>query len=503
MAPRLLCLLLIVALVAGLAPRPASALISLEEERKIGQEALEEVMVQLPLVDDPDIVNYVRDLAKRLEVHVPDRPFPFKVWVADLPDMNAFAIPGGYIFMFRGMITSLQTEGELAGVLAHEMGHVWRRHLAKRVQRSTPVNIASLAGMLAGVLLGGTVSPALGQALTMGSIAGGVQQQLAFSREDEEEADWAGFKTMTAAGYPPKDMENSFQRIWKMEQYLGGNVPVYLRTHPTSPQRIENMANMTRTWQGTAQPYDNHRFLLVQTRLVALYEDEAEAKTNLRHRRLSNPKDPYAIYGLALLAMRQHQYDAALSYLQALRKYWPNDPYQIRAQGVCLLLMGKNRQAMEVLEQVLAMHPNDADALLALGQAYQREGDLKRSREVLKRLVKLDETNHGGLYELGVTMGRLGQVGEASLFLGLAFKERKNNRSAVYHLKRAVAQLADKPELQAKAQEALDQLEDRDRRQRKKKQQEEDQSQGSPGPNWRSPFPAPMNPWAVKSGKGH
>ncbi|MCF8032754.1 MAG: M48 family metalloprotease [Desulfarculaceae bacterium] len=490
MALRLLCLLLIVSLIAGMVPPPAGALITLEEERKIGRDSFDQAMAQIPLVDDPDIVNYVRDLAKQLEAFVPQKPFPFRIYVADLPDLNAFAIPGGYIFMFRGMMTSLESEGELAGVMAHEMGHVWRRHLAKRLQKSTPVNIASLAGLLAGLLLGGVVSPALGQAVTMGSIAGGVQQQLAFSREDEQEADWAAFKTITAAGYPPKEMEKSFHRIWKQEQYLGGDVPVYLRTHPTSPQRIENMANMTRVWGGKPGTYDNHRFMLVQTRLISLYDAEGQAKTILARRRLNDPKDPFPIYGLALLAMRQHQYDMALGFLQALAKYWPNDLYQLRAQGVCLLLMGQNQQAERVLQQALDLRPDDQDSLLALGQAYQREGKLAQARGVLDKLVKLDVTNHAAMYELGVTYGRLGQVGEASLYLGLAFKHRRNYRSARYHLNRAVDQLAGKPQLQQKAQNALEEIDDTADRRKKKKLKEEEEQQGSPGPNWSSLFPA-------------
>lgn len=221
MAQRLLCLLLCLVLLGGLLPPPASALISLEEERKMGEEAYAEVIAAIPLVDDPDIVDYVRNLAKRLEAYVPDKPFPFTVYVADVGQMNAFAIPGGYIFMYRGMMTALESEAELAGVLAHEMGHVWRRHIAKRIEKSKSTNLASIAGLLAGLVLGGMVSPALGQALTMGSVAGGVQQQLAFSREDEQEADWAAFKTMTSAGYPPREMERSFQRIWKTEDYMG------------------------------------------------------------------------------------------------------------------------------------------------------------------------------------------------------------------------------------------------------------------------------------------
>lgn len=497
MARRLLCLLLCLVLLAGFMPPPAGALISLDEERKMGEEAFQEVMASIPLVDDPDIVDYVRGLGKRLEAYIPDKPFPFQIYVADLGDMNAFAIPGGYIFMFRGMMTTLESEAELAGVLAHEMGHVWRRHLAHRMEKSAPTNIATLAGLLAGVLLGAAVSPALGQALTMGSVAGGVQQQLAFSREDEQEADWAGFKTMTAAGYPPQEMERSFQRMWKMESYLGGNAPVYLRTHPTSPQRVEAMANMTRQWHGKAIHYDNSEFLRIQTRLIALYDPEGQAEKTLKSRRLADPNSPYPLYGLGLLAMRQHQYESSLGFLERLGQLWPDNVYQIRAEGVCRLMMGQDAQAVTLLQRALVLKPGDIDTQLALGQAYQRQGRLNDSARVLRQLVAQDPENHAALYELGVSLGRLGQVGEASLYLGLAFMQRHNYRSARYHLNRAVNNLADKPDLRAKAEKALEQADDQARHQRKRQAQEEEQRQNRFAPslgNWRDLSTIPAQP---------
>jgi predicted Zn-dependent protease len=496
MAQRLLCLLLCLVLLGGLLPPPASALISLEEERKMGEEAYAEVMAAIPLVDDPDIVDYVRNLAKRLESYVPDKPFPFTVYVADVGEMNAFAIPGGYIFMYRGMMTSLESEAELAGVLAHEMGHVWRRHIAKRIDKSKNTNIASIAGMLAGLVLGGMVSPALGQALTMGSVAGGVQQQLAFSREDEQEADWAAFQTMTSAGYPPQEMERSFQRIWKMEDYMGGNAPIYLRTHPTGPQRMEAMANMTRTWQGKPLHYDNSEFLRIQTRLIALYDPEPQAEKLLTNRRLSDPNSPYPIYGLALLNMRRHRYESALQFLERLGKLWPDNVYQIRAEGVCRLLMGQDAQAEALLERVLAKKPDDQDALLALGQAYQRQGRLNESVKVLRRLVAADDTNQAALYELGISLGRLGQVGEASLYLGLSFIQKHNYRSAQYHLNRAVNNLADKPELQAKAKKALEQMDVNARLKRKRQAKKEDDQRPSPFVTYEAdrPYTLPIIP---------
>lgn len=483
---RLICLILALALALSLWPRPSSALMSLEDERKMGRQALAEVLASIPLVEDPDIVNYVRGLGRRLEAFVPDKPFPFHFYVADVGEMNAFAIPGGYIFMFRGMITMVESEGELAGVMAHEMGHVWRRHMARRLEKSAPVNAATLAGMLAGLVLGAAVgAPQLGQAVTMGSIAGGIQKQLAFSREDEREADWAGFKVMTAAGYPPEEMEKSFQRIWRLERTLGGDTPTYLRTHPTGPQRMEALANLVRHYGAQKGSFSNHEFLRVQTRLIALYDPEEEAKATLNRRRVENPQDPFPLYGLALWNQRRHNYSIALEFFRRLNQVWPNDPYLLRDEGTCRLDMGQYPQARDLLRRSLEIRPKDPAALLALGRAYQKQGQLAPAEETFRRLLAQEPQSHQSLYELGVTLGRLGRVGEASLYLGLAFQQRGRLRSARYHLSRAVSMLSGQPDLQQKAQKALDQVEDRNRHKTKKEQERRESEDSQP----------PRQPW--------
>ena len=127
-------------------------------------------------------------------------------------------------------------------------------------------------------------------------------------------------------------------------------------------------------------------FLLVQTRLIALYDAEGQAKNPPGPAPSERPQGslphlrPWPYWPCA-----SHQYDIALGFLEALAKYWPNDLYQLRARGVCLLLMGHNRQAEQVFKQALDLKPDDQDSLLALGQAYQREGQLDSARQVLAK----------------------------------------------------------------------------------------------------------------------
>ncbi len=477
MSKRILALLLAWCLVTVQVARAGD--ISLEEERKIGREALEDVMAHVPLVRDPDIVGYVRDLGRRLAARVPDSPFSFRFYVADEPDLNAFALPGGWIFIFRGMMASMESEGELVGVMAHEMSHVYYRHLAKRMKRSAPVNAATLAGLIAGIILGSLAgSPQLGQAVAMGSLAGGMAKQLAFSREDEEQADYGAYKILTSLKYPPEEMEQSFVRLEQQSRFTGpGNVPPYLLTHPTSPERMEKLESLIRRYGSPGHHYDNTRFLIARTRLIALYQPEDSARLGFERRLRRHPGDALALYGLTLLAMRRSQYNRALTLLKRLEEKWPGDHKVLRARGICLLNLGEYQKAQPLLEKVLDSRPQDQIALLALARCYRKQGRLQPARDLLERLLSLDPQNDEALYQMGLTLGKMGHNAEASLYLGLAFMSRRNLRAARYHLQRAAQGLSGNPRLHQKALAALarlDDQEDKERRRRLKEEEEKD-----------------------------
>ena len=480
MCKRILALLLACCLVAVQTAQAGE--ISLEEERKIGREALEDVMAHVPLVRDPDIVDYVRQLGRRLAQQVPDSPFPFHFYVADEPDLNAFALPGGWIFIFRGMMASMENEGELAGVMAHEMAHVYYRHLAKRMKRSAPVNVATLAGLLAGIILGSLAgSPQLGQAVAMGSLAGGMAKQLAFSREDEEQADYGAYKIITALKYPPEEMEQSFVRLEQQSRFTGpGNVPPYLLTHPTSPERMEKLQSLIRRYGSPGHHYDNTRFLVMRTRLIALYQPEDTARLSFERRLRRHPGDALALYGLTLLAMRRSQYNRALTLLKRLEEKWHHDNKVLRARGICLVGLGDYQRARPLLEKVLDSRPQDQIALLALARCYRKEGHLEQSRDLLERLLSLNPTSDQALYQMGLTLGKMGRTNQASLYLGLAFMSRRNFRAARYHLQRASEGLAGNPRLHQKALAALARLDEKENKEleRRKKEEEEKDSQG-------------------------
>ncbi|HEY9072714.1 MAG TPA: M48 family metalloprotease, partial [Desulfobaccales bacterium] len=208
--------------------------LTIEKEKQIGEQFLLEIQQEIPLIEDPFITSYINRLGQKLVVQMGPQPFKYKFFIVKDPTMNAFAVPGGYIFLYSGMIMMAEHEGEVAGVIAHEISHVYCRHMAKMMEKSKAVTIASLLGAMASIFLGG----ALASPLLMGTMAGGQSAMLAYSRDNEAEADAHGFRWMVKAGYNPRDMVRMFNKMNKQRWFEGGKVPQYLLTHPYTDDRI-------------------------------------------------------------------------------------------------------------------------------------------------------------------------------------------------------------------------------------------------------------------------
>jgi len=221
------------------------AIISPSEERKLGEEAAEEVERTAGLVDDPKIVGYVRQVAGRIAAAAqrPDVAWQFNV--TDDIEPNAFALPGGYVYVTRGLVALLNREDELAGVLGHEMAHVLERHAARRAGAATP--FAVLFGIPAGLL--GAISP------TLGGIVGGTGELASgmvlasYSRDQERDADLRGIGLAARAGWDPAGLAD-FLHTLEREEALSGqdpNRPGFFATHPATPERVGNVRAAGRT----------------------------------------------------------------------------------------------------------------------------------------------------------------------------------------------------------------------------------------------------------------
>lgn len=202
---------------------------SQEKEMAIGRQLATEVEQQAKMVDDPVITEYVNRVGQNVVLHS-DAKIPFTIKVIDSDEVNAFALPGGFFFVNKGLILAADNEAELAGVMAHEIAHVAARHAMENQGKGTLIQY----GMLAGMIFGG------GIAATVLQNAGGITQAMAFfkfSRNSETEADRLGVQYLYAAGYDPTAMSTMFEKLASQNRKKPGTLAKLFTSHPQSTDR--------------------------------------------------------------------------------------------------------------------------------------------------------------------------------------------------------------------------------------------------------------------------
>jgi beta-barrel assembly-enhancing protease len=321
--------LLLSLLWTGIWCSPALA-ISIREEDKLAREFMKYITRQYEFITDPAIVQYVNHVGQKLLAAMPPQPFDYHFYVIKEDVYNAFAIPAGHIFINSGLLAAMESEDELAGILGHEIAHVVCRHLSQRIERSKKIDLATMAGMVAGIFLGATTGDATAmQALTIGSVAAGQTASLAYSRDNESQADQLGLVFITNAGYDPHGLLTALKRIRTKQWFGTQQIPTYMQTHPATEERIVWIDSWTTTHPDAIKkrrPISKEAFKRVNIRLKALYGDPnnvlQEFQTALAH----NPSDEDMMYGYGLALAQLGKRDQALEQLKRGAGHW-QDPY--------------------------------------------------------------------------------------------------------------------------------------------------------------------------------
>jgi len=237
-----------------------------EQDVQIGREAAQEVRQQYPIITDDQVSSYLEHLGNRLVEAAPrelNNPvFQYSFTPVNLKDINAFALPGGPMFVNRGMIDAAQTEGEVAGVMAHELAHVLLRHGTANATKAQGAQIGAIAGAIAGAVIGG----GWGNIIAQGSQFGLGTWLMKYSREYEHDADIVGAQIMARAGYDPRDLAHMFETI---QRQSGNGGPEWLSSHPNPGNRTQYITQEAQQLRIGPRPSDQG-FLQTKSRLSRL-----------------------------------------------------------------------------------------------------------------------------------------------------------------------------------------------------------------------------------------
>jgi len=443
--------------------------ITVKEEEDMSRQMLTLIHKYYDIVDDPAVVAYVNDIGNRILSVLPQQPFRYRFYVINEDVYNAFATPAGHIFVYTGLITAMEEEEELAGILGHEIAHVYCRHISQKIERSKKIGVATLAGIAAGVLLGVGGAGEAASAVTMGTMAAGQSAELSYSRENEIQADQLGLKFISEAGYSVSGLLKILKKIRGKTWFGSDQIPKYLMTHPAVEDRISYISSWLETFHRTSKPIplvNQDAFNRVHTRVETSYGDEETILNKLKAEVARNPQDPMAHHGYGLILARAGKRQEAIEQIRIALTKRAFDPYILRDLGWVYFLDGQFPQALKTLDSASAMIPDDPECLFYLGRTQMEMGELADATEKLLKLVRQYPEFTEAYYFLGQSMGQQQKLGDAHYYLGVFYLRKRDFKNAKVQFKQALKHPQD-DQKRKKIQEWLGQMSGKGKKQPK------------------------------------
>jgi predicted Zn-dependent protease len=378
----------------------------------------------LPIIRDAEIEQLLRDYTAPILQAAGLAQQNVQVVIINERAFNAFVMDGRRIFINAGALIDAKTPNEVIGVLAHETGHIAGGHLAKMRQEMENLQTAAIVGMLlgAGAMVAGAKSGSSG--LAQGGVASVSMQGemvrrtlLGYMRTQEEAADRAGVRFLSATGQSGKGMHTTFQRFAEQTLFISQGVDPYTLSHPMPRERLEALAELAQSspyWGKADSPDLQARHDLMRAKIVAFLErPEAVAR-----RYPFSDTSPAARYARAISAYRFSDLHGALAQIDALIQAQPNNPYFHELKGQALLENGKPQDAVAPLRRAAALAPAATLIRVMLGQALIATGDARLGDEaiaMLRAALTREKEVPDGYRQLAMAFGRKGELADADL----------------------------------------------------------------------------------------
>jgi beta-barrel assembly-enhancing protease len=363
----------------------ANATLTLEDEYRLGSMVVRGLRDQGQILDDPEINEYLNSIGSRLVGQAQTNGQNFQFFLVKDNDINAFALPGGFVGINSGLLLATRNENELAGVMAHEITHVTQRHIARSIAAESRSNVVSTAAMLAAILLGATAG---GDAAIAGLAAAqsmALQNQMSFSRANETEADNIGIQLMARAGFDPNGMWQFFEVLQRMNGTTNeADIPAILRNHPVTLDRIAETRSRAAAL-GVHTNADSLSYSLMRERMRVLATPAGE---DPRQYYGGAPQDEAGmtvpqLYGKALADIESNDGRDAVRILKTLNTRLPTVMQFHTALGQAQIAASDTQGALATLSHAQTLFPRNVPVTLRYAEGLMSAGNPKLAHQVL------------------------------------------------------------------------------------------------------------------------
>jgi beta-barrel assembly-enhancing protease len=369
---------------------PASSALSLDDEYRIGLQIVRQLRDEGQVLEDPEATEYLQAVGSRIVAQATgDSAQRFQFFFVRDDSINAFALPGGFIGVNHGLILATRNEAQLAGVLAHEIAHVTQRHIARRIHSQGRQSIATVATILAAILVGaatGSSDAAMG-GISMAQGAA-MQQQINFTRSNENEADRIGMAFLSSAGFDPYGMPDFFETMGRRAGLSASSsrnaIPEILQSHPITSNRIAESRSRATQFKNLKQVPESISYSLTRERLRVL---STPADQNVRRyyedRRQHQEQTIGERYGEALATYQSGNSSASLDSLTELARQYPQVPMLQSTLGQALMNAGATDAALDTFRRALTVSPRNIPLTMRYAEALVKAGQAKTAHAVL------------------------------------------------------------------------------------------------------------------------
>ncbi len=395
---------------------------SIGEEREVGEKLQFAVRSTFPLFNDPDIYQYINSLGQQVLAVAGPQYFEFRFSVINDKEFNAFSAFSGNIFFYAGLIEAMNSENELVAVMAHEIGHTVKRHIASSIEQGQTVGIGTLVLALASMAMGGGVAT---QALLSGSMAANQSLSLHFSRLNENEADLLSYGWMKKMGRNPEAMEKMLQTMRRITRYRSSKLPQYLLTHPDPEARLDYVDSLLvkdKDELSKLKNGDDFAFLRFKYRIMSLADDATLFRSFLADK----SADPHAsqldtlmaTYGLSQLDREENNFDNSLKEIDEVIKAYPDKKILLDDKGVIEFAAGKTENALKTLTRAYRENPGDLYAAFNLARVQLNLNNWSEAEKLLKIIIGEMPEYAQAYYDLGNVKANQKKDGDSTYYLG-------------------------------------------------------------------------------------